>query len=98
MSSIKFAPKVIHVSAGQSVLWSNSDPVAHTVTADDGSFDSGLVDPGSSVSIEFDTPGTFQYFCQPHGGAGGDANTLFFAAGINDESDGLFGTIQSVDS
>jgi len=40
MSSIKFAPKVIHVAAGQSVLWTNSDPVQHTITADDGSFDS----------------------------------------------------------
>jgi uncharacterized protein (TIGR03118 family) len=32
-----------------------------------------------------------------NGGAGGDANTLFFSAGINDEADGLFGTIQNVD-
>ena len=28
-----------------------------------------------------------------NGGAGGSVNTLFFAAGINDEADGLFGTI-----
>ena len=33
-----------------------------------------------------------------NGGNGGDVNTLFFAAGINDESDGLFGKIQNVDS
>ena len=31
-------------------------------------------------------------------GAGSDPNTLYFAAGINDEQDGLFGTVQSVDS
>ena len=31
-----------------------------------------------------------------NGGAGGDASTLFFSAGINDEADGLFGTIQNV--
>ena len=30
-------------------------------------------------------------------GNGGDLNTLFFAAGINDEADGLFGSIVSVD-
>jgi plastocyanin len=83
MSEIKFSPKVIHVTAGSSVLWTNSDPVAHTVTADDGSFDSGLVDPGSSVSLEFDTPGTFQYYCQPHGAAGGTgmAATIIVDAG-----------------
>jgi uncharacterized protein (TIGR03118 family) len=31
-----------------------------------------------------------------NGGSGGDPNTLFFAAGINDETDGLFGTITNV--
>jgi uncharacterized protein (TIGR03118 family) len=30
-----------------------------------------------------------------NGGAGGALNTLFFSAGINDEADGLFGTIQN---
>jgi uncharacterized protein (TIGR03118 family) len=32
-----------------------------------------------------------------NGGAGGDPNTLFFAAGIRGEAHGLFGTIQNVD-
>lgn len=31
-----------------------------------------------------------------NGGSGGDANTLYFTAGINDESDGLFGSISAV--
>src|SRR5262249_24934939 len=29
-----------------------------------------------------------------NGGLAGDTSTLFFAAGLNDEADGLFGTIQ----
>jgi len=32
-----------------------------------------------------------------NGGNGGDVNTLFFAAGLNDEADGLFGSIVNVD-
>ena len=32
-----------------------------------------------------------------NGGAGGDPNTLFFAAGIDDEAHGLFGEIQNVE-
>ena len=28
-----------------------------------------------------------------NGGSGGDPNTLYFTAGINDEADGLFGSI-----
>jgi uncharacterized protein (TIGR03118 family) len=32
-----------------------------------------------------------------NGGNGGDVNSLFFAAGLNDEADGLFGKIQNVE-
>ena len=32
-----------------------------------------------------------------NGGNGGDVNSLFFAAGLNDEADGLFGKINSVE-
>src|SRR5215472_10464088 len=70
MQSLAFSPKEVHVTAGQTVLWTNSDPLQHTVTADDGSFDSGLIDPGGMFTMEFDTPGTYQYYCQPHGSAG----------------------------
>ena len=68
--SLTFAPTTVHISPGQTVMWVNSSPLAHTVTADDGSFDSGLVDPDGTFSMSFDTPGTYQYYCQPHGSAG----------------------------
>ena len=71
MSSFSFKPAEVHILPGQTVLWTNSDPVQHTVTADDGSFDSGLVDAGTTFSMSFDAPGAYQYYCQPHGGPGG---------------------------
>jgi plastocyanin len=71
MQGISFMPKEIHVAPGATVLWTNSSPLQHTVTADDGSFDSGLVDPGATFSQVFDAPGEYMYFCQPHGAAGG---------------------------
>lgn len=70
MKNIAFTPTVIHISAGQVVQWTNDDPLQHTVTADDGSFDSGLLDPGATFNQEFDTAGTYQYYCTPHGSAG----------------------------
>src|SRR5579885_2816806 len=70
MKNIAFSPVEIHIAPGQSVTWTNSDPLQHTVTADDGSFDSGLIDPGATFSQEFDAPGTYQYYCTPHGSAG----------------------------
>jgi plastocyanin len=70
MQNVGFAPLELHITPGQTVTWTNSDPFQHTVTADDASFDSGLIDAGATFSQEFDTPGVYQYFCQPHGSAG----------------------------
>jgi plastocyanin len=70
MAGLSFAPAEVHVAHGAAVLWTNTSTLAHTVTADDGSFDSGMLNPGDSFRMEFDSPGVYQYFCQPHGAAG----------------------------
>jgi LPXTG-motif cell wall-anchored protein len=62
----EFAPKAITVNVGDTVTWSNSGPTDHTATANDGSFDTGLLAKGESGSHTFDQAGTFSYFCQPH--------------------------------
>jgi plastocyanin len=56
----------LQVTSGAVVVWLNDDPIAHTVTADDGRFDSGEIAPGRSWPHRFDTPGTFDVFCAPH--------------------------------
>jgi plastocyanin len=66
-----FEPPVITIPAGGTVTWTNTDQVAHTVTADDGSFASGFLAAGESVSVTFDAPGTYAYYCIPHGAPGG---------------------------
>ena len=70
MQGLSFVPTEVHVGPGATVLWTNSSPLAHTVTADDASFDSGMVDAGATFTMVFDSPGVYQYFCQPHGSAG----------------------------
>jgi plastocyanin len=65
--ALTFAPKELHVSPGTTVVWSNASAAVHTVTADDGSFDSGDQSPGDMFEWTFDSPGTYQYFCQQHG-------------------------------
>jgi plastocyanin len=42
------------------------DAVTHTVTADDNSFNSGILPPGASFSHTFDTPGSTSYKCLIH--------------------------------
>lgn len=61
-----FDPPEIAVKAGQVVKWKNDGSEAHTVTADDGSFDSGSMAPGAEFRCTFSKPGTFSYKCTPH--------------------------------
>jgi plastocyanin len=61
-----FSPSPISVSAGQTVTWTNGDTTAHTVTLDDGSANSGPVNPGATFSQGFANTGTFTYHCSIH--------------------------------
>lgn len=56
-----FMPARLEVTVGTTVTWVNNDVVAHTVMAEDGSFDSGVIDPGGSFSFTFEQAGEFPY-------------------------------------
>jgi len=56
----------VNVPAGATVAWTNTGSQAHTVTATDGSFDTGMVTPGSTAPVTFGAAGLFQYVCTPH--------------------------------
>jgi plastocyanin len=71
MTDDSFTKTQVQIAAGQSVVWMNGSSMVHTVTADDGSFDSGDIATGAPYSQEFDTPGTYPYYCQYHGDVGG---------------------------
>lgn len=67
-----FTPAQINVKQGTEVIWENEDSSMHTVTSGSpkqgptGVFDSGLLDPTETYSLEFNIPGTYQYFCLIH--------------------------------
>jgi plastocyanin len=61
-----YVPPSITVPAGSKVVFTNSDTVAHTVTASDGSFDSKNMDPKSTWSHVFAKAGTYAYVCAYH--------------------------------
>ena len=61
-----YAPRTQTVAPGTWVTWSNNGQDAHTVTALDGSFDSGNLDPSEGFSWYFDQPGTYVYVCALH--------------------------------
>jgi plastocyanin len=66
IANLGFDGKVIRIKAGERVRWVNEDQLQHTVTADDGGFDSGLVNPGRTFERVFDRPGEYAYHCTPH--------------------------------
>ena len=62
--SYRFDPKTIEIEAGARVTWTNDDNFTHTVQVD--VREDNEVEPGESVSITFDTPGTYHYVCRLH--------------------------------
>jgi plastocyanin len=66
MRAMAFSPQRLTATPGATIAWTNRDQVAHTVTADDGSWDSGPIEPGATWRHTFDTPGTFAFHCSPH--------------------------------
>lgn len=66
MRNLAFVPARIEIEAGTTVEWTNNDPLAHTVTAVDRSFDSGMIQSGQTWRHTFTRPGTYDYTCTPH--------------------------------
>jgi len=71
MGPNQFLPTNIIINAGDTVVWTNSDSMAHTVTASDNSYDSGILQPGARFSRVFTQPGTYTYRCILHPGMSG---------------------------
>ena len=66
-----FDPAEIEVSSGTTITWTNDGSTPHTVTADNGSFESGNLDPGDSFEQTFTEAGSYSYYCDYHGDEGG---------------------------
>lgn len=73
LDMIDFSYSVLNleVPVGSTITWTNAGDAEHSATADDGSWDTGLIGPGEQASITFDTPGVYTYYCILHGAPGG---------------------------
>src|SRR5919107_777184 len=61
-----FDPGQLTVAPGTTVTWVNDGEEPHPSTADDGTWDSGTLQPGESFSFTFDDPGDYSYLCEIH--------------------------------
>jgi plastocyanin len=73
MAYAAFQPPQLTALAGETVMWHNQSFRAHTVTADDGSFDSGDLASGATFAVTAPAgPGMYMYHCRIHAGMTGE--------------------------
>ena len=68
IKNMSFDPKKIMVKAGDEIIWKNTMPMNHTATANDGSFDTGVIQGNhSSKPIRFEQANpSIKYRCTIH--------------------------------
>lgn len=71
MAGTTFAPGDLQLQVGDTVTFVNDDAIAHTATADDGTFDSGTMEPGATFAFTAEKAGTISYLCEFHPGMTG---------------------------
>jgi len=84
-----FVPDEIKICKGDSVTWVNNKGGPHNVVFDEEAIPSGvesdsismtdgaqLGDEGETFTKKFETAGSYAYYCEPHRGAGMNANLI----------------------
>lgn len=66
IENMQFNPAQLTVHAGDRIVFSNKDLFPHTVTADDGSFDSHSIAPNATWSYRAKQAGKHAYKCTFH--------------------------------
>jgi len=66
IENFAFSPPSLDVAAGTEVTVTNRDEAAHTLTADDDSFDTGELAKGQSGSITVQGSGEIAFHCEIH--------------------------------
>jgi plastocyanin len=78
----EFSPSAIDAVVGDTITWSNVSDRTHTVTADDGTFDSGELPGGGSFSATAGMAGTLAYHCTIHAGMNGEIDVRRVTLGV----------------
>jgi plastocyanin len=65
IANFEFHPGTLTISRGTKVKFHNASGTAHTATRK-GSFNTGRIAPGTSITIRFNHAGTFAYHCSIH--------------------------------
>lgn len=66
IDGMRFIPAAVDAKPGDTIVWKNHDPFAHTVTALEGGPDSGEIPAGGTWSYRVKAAGTIAYVCKLH--------------------------------
>jgi plastocyanin len=66
ISNFAFSPENLTVKTGTTVTWTNKDSAPHTVTSDNGVFNSPDMLTNATFSFTFSSAGIFSYHCAIH--------------------------------
>jgi plastocyanin len=66
ISSHGFDPAQLNVAPGTTVRFRNNDTESHTATADNGLFDTKILEPGYSFEVLLEGSGAVTYHCELH--------------------------------
>ncbi len=61
-----YSPGSITVRAGTTLVVTNRDMTPHTLTANDGAFDTGTIQPGQTRRVGLSKAGMYPYHCAFH--------------------------------
>ena len=110
MQDIEFKPKTVTISTGDEITWRNYDTAQHDARADDGEFETPLLEKGETAQVPFNSEGTFSYFCSVHpsmtgkvivrssGGGGSDGDSSSGDVGGTGGTGGTFDGSTGTDS
>ena len=71
MKNSTFSSANLTITVGGTVQWINDDNMVHTVTSDNGRFNSGDIQANGSFSNTFSATGVYPYHCIYHSGMTG---------------------------
>lgn len=96
MRNTAFTPSSITVTKGSSVKWTNKDDMTHTVTSDNGLFDSGDKNLNETFTHLFDSLGTFSYHCNTHSGMTGTVIVTRVTVNVSIQSSAFYPASQVI--
>jgi plastocyanin len=77
IQSNSYNPESLTIKVGNTITWTNNDSYAHTITSDNGAFESNNIVGGGTYGFTFKTVGTYSYHCRIHSVATGDVTCNF---------------------